>query len=89
MKKYLVVRTNHGFQGRMWYQDQEVEFEDDVVPPHHFQLLDGKDAAKKAVAEREEEKVALSQHQKKVVKPQPTAGEVLKSQKKVKAGEDF
>lgn len=89
MKKYLVLRTNHGFQGRMWYQDAIVEFDDDVVPPHHFQLMDGKAEAKAAVEKREEEKTALSKMARQAIKPQPTAGEVLKNQKKVKAGDDF
>lgn len=82
MKKYLVLRTNHGFQGKMWMKDQEVQFEDDIEPPHHFQLLDGGIAAKKAVEAVKIEKEAYSQIQTKAVKPLPTAGSVLKSQKK-------
>ena len=81
-KKYLVLRDNHGFQGRMWHKDAVVEFDDDVVPPHHFQCLDGKPAAKAAEAAVVEEKAALSQLAIKAVKPLPTAGKIMKGQKK-------
>lgn len=83
MKKYVVLRTNHGFQGRMWVQDAIVEFENDVVPPRHFKLLENELAVKKVNEEIVNEKTALSQLQKKQVKPLPTAGSVLKTQKKV------
>lgn len=82
MKKYLVLKTNHGFQGRLWAKDAVVEFDDDVTPNKHFQLLDGKAQAKKAEEAVVEEKMALSQLQAKVVKPLPTAGTILKGQKK-------
>ena len=85
MKKYLVLRNTHGFQGRYWYQDAIVEFEDDVVPPHHFQLLSGKAEVLKAEEKIVDEKTALSQMQRKQVKPMPTAGTELKGQKR--AGE--
>lgn len=82
MKKFLVLRNCHGFQGRYWYKDDVVEFENDVVPPKHFQILDGQADAKKAEEAVVEEKMALSQLQRKQVKPLPTAGTVLKGQKK-------
>ena len=90
MKKYLVLRDCHGFQGKMWRKDQEVQFEDDVEPPRHFQLLDGGIAARKAVDAVIIEKESYSQLQKKVVKPLPTAGNALKNQKKSSShNEDF
>ena len=94
MKRYLVLRDTHGFQGRMWKADSRVEFSDDVTPPaRHFKLLDGKEEAQKAERKLEDEKVALSQAQQKQVKPLPTAGTVLKNQKRVgkvaDAKEDF
>lgn len=91
MKKYRVLRKTHGFQGRMWYQDDIVEFDDDVKPPHHFELLSGKAEVLSAKEKIEEEKTALSQLQRKQVKPLPTAGTVMKKQKYVgeKQPEDF
>jgi len=83
MKKYLVIRTTHGFQGRLWREGTEAEFDDDVVPPRHFQLMDGGVKHKKVVEDLEEKEVALSQIAKKVVKPMPVAGIELKGQKKV------
>jgi len=90
MKKYLVLRDTHGFQGRMWHKDAIVEFSDDVVPPRHFQALDGGPVAKQVVAAIAEEKTALSQLALKAVKPLPTAGKVMRNQKQVGVkNEDF
>jgi len=92
MKKYIVLCDNHGFQGRYWVKDSEVEFEDDVVPNKHFKLLPNLAAEKKAKETIAEEKAALSQIQRKELKPQPTAAEVMKSQKKAsttRVTEDF
>jgi hypothetical protein len=36
MKKYKVIRTCHGFKGRLWEEGQIVELEDDETPPSHF-----------------------------------------------------
>lgn len=83
MKKYLVLRNTHGFQGRYFHQDDIVEFEDDVVPPHHFQPLSGQAEVLKAEDKIVDEKTALSQMQRKQVKPMPTAGTVLKNQKRM------
>lgn len=83
MKKYLVLRDSHGFQGRYWHKDAIVEFDDDVQPhPKNFQLLDGGPAAKKAQAVVVDEKQTLSQLAIKAIKPQLTAGQVLRHQKK-------
>ena len=91
MKKYLVLRTNHGFQGRMWTEGAVVEFDDDVVPhPKNFKLMDGSKQAQAVVEVMEEQAKTLSEIQRKSLKPQPTAGEVLKKQKKVSVkSEDF
>jgi hypothetical protein len=40
MKKYL-VKTDCTFDGRYWDKGLVVDFEDDVVVPHHFELVYG------------------------------------------------
>ena len=82
MKKYRVLRDNHGFQGRYWKAGKVVEFDDDVIPPKHFLLLDGSPVVQKIVKKIEDDKAALSQIALKSIKPTPTAGAVLKNQKK-------
>ena len=83
MRKFRVLRNTHGFQGKYWHQDDIVEFEDDVVPPRHFELLNGRAEVLKAHEKIEDEKTALSQLQRKQVKPLPTAGVILRKQKQV------
>lgn len=76
MKKYLVLRTNHGFKGRYWVEGQTVSFEDNVVPPHHFQLITEK--TKLPEAEKfQVEPTTLSALQGQVKKT-PTAAQALK-----------
>ena len=77
-KKWLVLRTNHGFKGRMWLEGQVVEFADDVTPPHHFELITAKT---KIVTEESSvvTPVALSQMQVNKNKP-TTAATALKDQ---------
>ena len=82
MKKYRVLRNTHGFQGKYWHQDDIVEFEDDVIPPKHFELLTGRAEVLSAKEKIEDEKTALSQLQRKQVKPLPTAGQEMKNQKR-------
>lgn len=92
MKKFLVLCDTHGFQGKYWHKDDIVEFEDDVAPPKHFQFLDGRAEVLKANEKIADERTALSQVQRKEVKPLPTAGTVLKNQKRMGAQpktEDF
>ena len=77
MKKYIVLRTCHGYKGAMYHKDQRVEFDDNDTPPHHFQLISNDEVAKEVEKRIVDEKMALSQLQRKIVKPLPTAGQVL------------
>lgn len=42
MKTWKAIRKSFGFQGRIWEEGQTVNLSDDVTPPHHFVLADGK-----------------------------------------------
>jgi hypothetical protein len=43
--RYKVINKNW-FMLKLWYPNEEVEFDDGIVPPHHFEFISGTPAAK-------------------------------------------
>lgn len=80
MKKYLVLTTNHGFRGRMWFQDDVVEFEEGVVPDKRYFELITKNTLIPDTADVNKPANTLADAMSKPFKKEPTAGEVLAHQ---------
>jgi hypothetical protein len=57
VKKYKVIKTCT-FHRRYWAEGTLTEFDDAVVPPHHFQLVEDTTVIQK---KKEDDAVALSQ----------------------------
>ena len=99
MIKYKVLRTNYGFQGRMWTEGEIVEFADDVTPPHHFELYYGEEVKEEPKVEVNDpmkpQKIEIgkpiipkggftAKHDFQLPKKTVTAGEAMKKDKGVK-----
>lgn len=80
MKKYLVLETNHGFRGRMWYQDDVVEFEEIVTPDKRYFELITKNTVMPENADVNKPANTLADAMAKPFKKEPTAGEVFADQ---------
>ena len=81
MVKYLVLKTNYGFKGRYWTENEIVEFEPDVIPDKRYFERITKDTVLPVEADIDKPVNTLADTHARPYKKEPTAGQVLAGQK--------
>ena len=87
MIKYLVLKTNYGFKGRYWTENEIVEFEEDVIPDKRYFERITKDTVLPVEADVDKPVNTLADSLARPYKKEPTAGQVFADQKTFYNGE--